>query len=153
MTTIRPMTREDVPLVAALEAEVEVTPWSERALEDALGPDYVARVLTDDEGQILSWIVWRAVLDESELLLIGTAKNAQRKGYARTLLQDALSEAEGRGIVAMHLEVRAGNAGNDPAAKLYETSGFAIVGLRKGYYFYDGRREDALLMTKRWKED
>lgn len=150
MTTIRPMTREDVPLVAALEAEVEVTPWSERALEDALGPDYVARVLTDDEGQILSWIVWRAVLDESELLLIGTAKNAQRKGYARALLQDALSEAGDRGIVAMHLEVR---AGNDPAAKLYETLGFAIVGLRKGYYFYDGRREDALFMTNRWKED
>ena len=150
MTTIRPMTREDVPLVAALEAEVEVTPWSERALEDALGPDYVARVLTDDEGHILSWIVWRAVLDESELLLIGTAKNAQRKGHARTLLQDALAEAEGRGIVAMHLEVR---AGNDPAAKLYETSGCAIVGLRKGYYFYDGRREDALLMTNRWKEN
>lgn len=144
------MTREDVPLVAALEAEVEVTPWSERALEDALGPDYVARVLTDDEGQILSWIVWRAVLDESELLLIGTAKNAQRKGYARALLQDALSEAGDRGIVAMHLEVR---AGNDPAAKLYETLGFAIVGLRKGYYFYDGRREDALFMTNRWKED
>ena len=150
MTTIRPMTREDVPLVAALEAEVEVTPWSERALEDALGPDYVARVLTDDEGEILSWIVWRTILDESELLLIGTAKNAQRKGYARALLQDALSEAEDRGIVAMHLEVR---AGNDPAAKLYETLGFAIVGLRKGYYFYDGRREDALLMTNRWKED
>ena len=150
MTTIRPMTREDVPLVAALEAEVEVTPWSERALEDALGPDYVARVLTDDEGEILSWIVWRTILDESELLLIGTAKNAQRKGYARALLQDALSEAEDRGIVAMHLEVR---AGNDPAAKLYETSGFAIVGLRKGYCFYDGRREDALLMTNRWKED
>ena len=79
MTTIRPMTREDVPLVAALEAEVEVTPWSERALEDALGPDYVARVLTDVEGHILSWIVWRAVLDESELLLIGTAKNAQSR--------------------------------------------------------------------------
>lgn len=150
MTTIRPMSRDDVPLVAALEAEVEVTPWSERALEDALGPDYVARVLTDDGGQILSWIVWRTILDESELLLIGTAKNAQRKGYARALLQDALSEAEGRGIVAMHLEVR---AGNDPAAKLYETSGFDIVGLRKGYYFYDGRREDALLMTNRWKED
>ena len=146
MTTIRPMTREDVPLVAALEAEVEVTPWSERALEDALGPDYVARVLTDDEGEILSWIVWRTILDESELLLIGTAKNAQRKGFAWALLKDA----EGRGIVAMHLEVR---AGNDPAAKLYETSGFAIVGLRKGYYFYDGRREDALLMTNRWKED
>lgn len=144
------MSRDDVPLVAALEAEVEVTPWSERALEDALGPDYVARVLTDDEGQILSWIVWRTILDESELLLIGTAKNAQRKGYARALLQDALSEAEDRGIVAMHLEVR---AGNDPAAKLYETLGFAIVGLRKGYYFYDGRREDALLMTNRWKED
>ena len=144
------MTREDVPLVAALEAEVEVTPWSERALEDALGPDYVARVLTDDEGEILSWIVWRTILDESELLLIGTAKNAQRKGFARALLKDALAEAEGRGIVAMHLEVR---AGNDPAAKLYETSGFAIVGLRKGYYLYDGRREDALLMTNRWKED
>ena len=107
MTTIRPMTRDDVPLVAALEAEVEVTPWSERALEDALGPDYVARVLTDDEGQVLSWIVWRTILDESELLLIGTAKNAQRKGFARALLKDALAEAEGRGIVAMHLEVRA----------------------------------------------
>ena len=79
MTTIRPMTRDDVPLVAALEAEVEVTPWSERALEDALGPDYVARVLTDDEGQILSWIVWRTILDESELLLIGTAKTLSAK--------------------------------------------------------------------------
>ena len=150
MTTIRPMTREDVPLVAALEAEVEVTPWSERALEDARGPDYVARVLTDDEGQVLSWIVWRTILDESELLLIGTAKNAQRTGFARALLKDALAEAEVRWIFEMHLEVR---AGYDADAKLYETSGFAIVGLRKGYYFYDGRREDALLMTNRWKED
>lgn len=150
MSRIRPLTQDDIPLVASLEAEVEVTPWSERSFEDALGPDYVARLLVDENDRPLSWIVWRTVLDESELLLIGTAREAQRKGYARMLLTNALDEAKARGLSCMHLEVR---AGNDPAARLYETSGFSIVGLRKGYYFYDGRREDALLMTNRWKED
>lgn len=150
VTKIRSMTEADVPVVAALDAEVEVTPWTASAFADALGPDYVARVAVDEADRPLSWIVWRPVLDESELLLIGTARDAQRKGLARALLSEALAQAKARGIGCMHLEVRSGNG---PAARLYESMGFSIVGLRKGYYFYDGRREDALLMTNRWKEE
>ena len=76
--TIRPMTADDLDEVARLEHEVEVTPWSRSGFEDALTHHRRAVVLEND-GRIAAWAVLMPVVDETELLILGTAKAAQRK--------------------------------------------------------------------------
>lgn len=151
--TIRPMTADDLDEVARLEHEVEVTPWSRSGFEDAL-THHRRTVVLENDGRIAAWAVLMPVVDETELLILGTAKAAQRKGFATALMRHEVDCARADGMVRMHLEVRASNA---PAIGLYEKLGFERVGLRKGYYLVDGQREDAVLMcleiTKNGGED
>lgn len=142
------MTDADVERVAELEHIVEVTPWSRSDFADALKHNRRAVVGETDEG-IVAWAVLMPVLDETELLILGTASSAQRRGYATVLLRHEIEHAKTSGIVRMHLEVRASNA---PAIGLYDKLGFARVGLRRGYYYVAGKREDAVLMTLDWSE-
>lgn len=140
---IRRMTDADLDRVAELELAVEATPWSRADFADALKFNRRAVVLETDEG-IVAWAVLMPVLDETELLILGTAPQAQRRGHATALLRHELAAAKAEGIVRVHLEVRASNV---PAIALYEKLGFARVGLRRGYYLVAGVREDAVLMS------
>jgi [ribosomal protein S18]-alanine N-acetyltransferase len=72
----------------------------------------------------------RAVGEDAELLLIGVANRAQRKGYGRLLLDRVITEARNLGVSNLFLEVRSGN----PAISLYRATGFERVGLRRDYY-------------------
>lgn len=139
---IRTMTAADLDEVARLEHQVEVTPWSRTGFEEALKHNRRAVVLEED-GRIAAWAVLMPVLDETELLILGTAAYAQRRGLATALMRHEIEEARVGGMVRMHLEVRASNV---PAIGLYEKLGFTRVGLRRGYYLVDGQREDAVLM-------
>jgi ribosomal-protein-alanine N-acetyltransferase len=60
----------------------------------------------------------------------------------RSLLENVILEARKRASLRITLEVRRSNA---VAQRLYESVGFTISGVRKGYYSDDG--EDAFLMT------
>jgi ribosomal-protein-alanine N-acetyltransferase len=66
----------------------------------------------------------------------------RRRGIARVLLGQVVSEAKRQSNVRVMLEVRRSNI---QAQKLYESLGFVATGIRKGYYSDDG--EDALAMT------
>jgi ribosomal-protein-alanine N-acetyltransferase len=66
----------------------------------------------------------------------------RRRGLGRRLLEQVVLEARSRASSRITLEVRKSNL---PAQKLYESMGFAVTGVRKGYYSDDG--EDAFLMT------
>jgi [ribosomal protein S18]-alanine N-acetyltransferase len=66
---------------------------------------------------------------------------ARRRGIARLLLENLLTEARRRGAVEAFLEVRVDNAA---ARALYLREGFTQVGVRPGYY--DGGRVDAVVM-------
>lgn len=143
------MTREDVERVYALQAEVEVTPWSVASLTDAVGPGYEALV-AEREGVVAGWLIWRTILDESELLLIGTGKAFQRQGVASDLMAAYVERLRSAGVALVHLEVRETNA---PAVALYRKFGFVDAGLRKDYYFHHGRHENALLMTLHLNEE
>jgi ribosomal-protein-alanine N-acetyltransferase len=66
----------------------------------------------------------------------------RRHGIARLLLEQVISEARSRCLARVTLEVRQSNI---PAQRLYESLGFAITGVRRGYYSDDG--EDALAMA------
>ncbi len=86
----------------------------------------------------------RAVADEAEILTLGTASQARRKGLASALVRAAAAEAHTRKAREIFLEVAAENL---PALALYRALGFAVVGKRAAYYQgLDGQSADALTL-------
>ncbi len=140
---MRDMTADDVEAVLAIEQIVQPYPWTRGNFEDALSSAYRC-VVDEREGDIVSYAIVMPVLDEAELLNIGVAADQQRKGLGQTMLQDLLSWAVTHGMQRIFLEVRVSNA---PAIALYRKTGFAEIGMRRGYYHNAQGREDALLMA------
>lgn len=87
------------------------------------------------------FIVYRAVLDEAELITIGVHPDARRGGIAATMIELMVRDLAARGVKRVFLEVA---ENNHPARALYEKHGFAVVGRRPKYY--DGI--DAILMAR-----
>ncbi len=87
------------------------------------------------------FIVYRATLDEAEIITIGVAPNARRSGIAAAMLGIMEADLKKKGVKHIFLEVAADNT---PARCLYEQNGFVQVGVRPGYY--DGT--DAIMMRK-----
>lgn len=87
------------------------------------------------------FIVYRAVLDEAELITIGVHPDARRGGIAATMIELMVRDLAARGVKRVFLEVAENNY---PARALYEKHGFAVVGRRPKYY--DGI--DAILMAR-----
>lgn len=87
------------------------------------------------------FIVYRATLDEAELITIGVHPDARRSGIAATMIELMVRDLVARGVKKVFLEVA---ENNHPARALYERHGFAVVGRRPKYY--DGI--DAILMAR-----
>ena len=131
---------EDAPRCAALERVLfpGEDPWSEQAFRDELaaGAHYVAaRVPDGADGELLVGYAGLAVVGspphaDAEVHTIGVDPDVRGRGIGRVLLQELLAVAD-----AVHarvfLEVR---TDNEVAHNLYESEGFAVVGLRRRYY-------------------
>jgi [ribosomal protein S18]-alanine N-acetyltransferase len=132
-------------------------------MRESIPPDFGERWQTGDMASVLGmsgcgalvakvqdapagFALWRAVLDEAELLLLGVVPSARRSGLARRLLQQSMTSLASRGIIRLHLEVR---ATNEAALALYESEGFVLAGRRPRYYLCrDGSRVDALTFSR-----
>ncbi len=111
-------------------------PSAERALDHArLHVACTAEDGSDVSGFALIWLLG----DQAEIVDLGVAPAARRRGLGRLLLETSMRCAASAGIPRVFLEVRAGNA---PARALYEAAGFENYGRRNAYYS-DG--EDAIL--------
>ena len=144
---IVPMDKSHIEQVAALERECFSSPWTEGMLTDALyDPQACFIVAEDGEGGVLGYAGLHAVLDEGYIDNVAVEQSARRHGVASALL-DVFCRFGQANLSFLTLEVRASNTA---AIALYEKHGFAQVGLRKNYY--QNPREDALLMTKEFKE-
>ena len=142
---IRSMHASDLDTVAAAEAALHPTPWSLGNFRDSLTAGHRA-VIAEESGQFLAYAVTCQVLDQAELLTIGVALNAQRRGHGTALLLDLIDCLYADGVRRLFLEVR---ASNQPAHNLYRRHGFVEIGRRKGYYPLplEQGREDALTMA------
>ncbi len=87
--------------------------------------------------------LWRTVLDEAELLTVGTDADARGRGLGRTLLLAGLEHLSGLGVATAFLEVAVTNTA---AIRLYASVGFIVTGRRKGYYQHAGVSTDANIM-------
>ncbi len=132
---------DDVPSVAALEAEVFPDPWPAHLYLQEVGqPLRFQRVVLNAHGQLVAYLFACWQVDELHVLKVASHPIYQRKGLATALLAEARGEAErgrGRGLI---LEVRPSNRA---AFRLYRHLGYHVLGRRPRYYS-DG--EDALVM-------
>ena len=139
-----PMNEHDLDAVAALEASLQVFPWSRGNFADSLAVGHSVWVLRAG-GDLIGFSVVMSVLDEAHLLNIGVCKRYQGQGYGARLLRHAMENARLNHASKLFLEVRPSNA---RAVELYRHFGFRQIGLRKGYYPATIGREDALIFDK-----
>lgn len=141
VTTIRPMSLDDLAEVVSLEAAEQPIPWSERIFRDELAADNRCYLVVGNP--IIGFGGVMVVGEEAHVTNLLVAPDHRRRGVARTLLTGLIEEAVAMGALHLTLEVR---AGNKAARSLYSSMGLAPVGLRPGYY----GDEDALIM---WAHD
>lgn len=143
-TEFFPMNEHDLDAVAALEATLQVFPWSRINFADSLTAGYSVWVLRMG-GDLIGFSVVMSVIDEAHLLTIGICKRYQGQGYGARMLRHAMECARLGGASRLFLEVR---PSNERAVELYRHFGFRQIGLRKGYYPAVVGREDALIFDK-----
>lgn len=138
---IRRARPEDVPAVAALEAEVFPDPWPPHLYIQEVGqPLRYQRVIHNDLGQVAAYLFCCWQVDELHVLKVATHPLYQGRGLATLLLEDCHREAvrcRARGVI---LEVRPSNR---RAVQLYHHLGYRTIG-RRHHYYSDG--EDALVL-------
>jgi ribosomal-protein-alanine N-acetyltransferase len=147
MTTLRPMAWPDIPALAAADAQLfgsdawtEASWWAELAGRPRR--EYV--VAEDETGRIAGY----GGLDHggavADVMTVAVRPDCRGTGLGRRLLGDLIDRAAAGGAESLMLEVR---ADNDPARRLYQSAGFAVVDVRRRYYQPDD--VDALVLRRR----
>ncbi len=149
---IRKAVRRDVPALAELERITFRKPWSAKQLDEEFDhPErsffLLASASRAHKEYILAYISWWQILDQADILNVSVHPGWRRKGIARALLNQALSEMEKDDIRLVTLEVA---KKKKEAQGLYLSCGFSFVGEIKGYY--PEYADDALLMSKSLQE-
>lgn len=136
-------------LLAALHADAFADPavsgpaWNEGDFAALLAtPGTFALVAGGDAPA--GFVLVRVAADEAEILTLGVASAARRRGTALVLLAAAVVAVRASGAVRLFLEVAETNAA---ARALYRRAGFAEAGRRRGYFILAGRPVDAVVMA------
>ncbi len=141
---LRSASIDDAQAIAALDARVNVSPWSADAVRETL-QRATGFVLRAPGGALAGFVLFAVVVDECEILAIAVDRPYRRAGWASRLLDAALGVAADGGAECCLLEVRESNAS---AQAFYHSAGFAVMGRRRDYYRTTTGREDALLMSR-----
>ena len=114
--------------------------WTMDSLRSQLDKSDSRCTIAVEDDRIIGFLAFEQVLDEGSVVEIAVHPDCRRKGIARSLITDAIQNADG--LDTVFLEVRESNS---PAVGLYESLGFERIGVRKGYY--QKPKEDAVIMN------
>jgi [ribosomal protein S18]-alanine N-acetyltransferase len=129
----RPLGLDDLPRLAELEEELFApSPWSEWMLREELSaPGRTYLGIDDEDGRPVAYAGLWFDGDVAQVMTIGVARDAQRRGLGTLLLEALVARARDHGASAVLLEVR---VDNEAAIALYERHGFAVLTRRRRYY-------------------
>ncbi|MEW5686501.1 MAG: GNAT family N-acetyltransferase [Pseudomonadota bacterium] len=140
---LSPALPADAPAMASAHAQAFDSPWDTMDFEDLLDSPGVFGFVVRGEDPA-GVLICRSVGGEAEILTVGVAPWARRKGVGLALMTAAIGAARATGAGEMFLEV---DVANRSAIALYEQLGFTRAGLRRGYYDRGAAgRADALVM-------
>ena len=132
---------DDIPEIAAIEADSFSDPWMEKLLLSELFRTMgIFLAAKDKSGKILGYIMGSEDGDTAFIDNIAVAKSARREGVGTALMAYfllGLPEA----VESVSLEVRESNI---PAQGLYSKFGFKEAGIRKN--LYSSPRENGIVM-------
>jgi ribosomal-protein-alanine N-acetyltransferase len=140
--SVRAMLEADAEKAFLIESGVTQFPWSAQQYRNSIIADD-AFVLEQAE-EIVGFIIFKRVLDETNLLNIVVDSQHQGQGFGRYLLEFGLAHQLTQGAKNCFLEVRKSNVA---AQQLYQALGFMIIGIRKNYYPLLEGKEDAVVMS------
>ena len=141
--TFRPMREADLGDVLAIEREAYEFPWSREIFRDCIRVGYSCRVL-EFEGGVNAYGMLQVAAGKARLLNLCVRRKLHRRGLGRRLLALLIDVARSHRSRAVFLEVRPSNAA---ARRLYDSMGFAEVGVSRGYYPARTGREDAVILS------
>jgi [ribosomal protein S18]-alanine N-acetyltransferase len=131
--TWREMTWRDIPALTALEAELfaddawsEATWWAELA-----GRPRRSYVVAEHSGTVVGYAGIDAGGEVADVMTIAVGTAAQGHGLGKVLMHWIIAQARRAGAEHLMLEVRADNVA---AQRLYSTTGFAVLTVRRRYY-------------------
>ena len=140
-----PMDTSMLDVVTEIERAAYDFPWTRGNFLDSMSAGYTLRVLRATPDNIVGYYIAMPGVDELHLLNLTVAPAAQRRGYARLMLEALRAQAVSLRARELWLEVR---ASNQRARAIYERFGFRNCGLRRHYYPGRGAaREDAVVMS------
>ena len=147
MIVVEPVTSaEDLGGLIAVEQASFLNPWTrEMYVAELQNPD-VSRLLVakDSDGRIVGFCGFWLVLDELHINNLAVLPEYRRQGVASIILNRVFDDGRRAGARRATLEVR---RSNEIAQRLYTRFGFAVAGVRRGYYRHPD--EDALVL---WRE-
>ncbi|WP_419319249.1 GNAT family N-acetyltransferase [Caulobacter sp. ErkDOM-E] len=144
---LRPVGLEACFILADLHDRAFPRPWSALEFEALLKSPGVFAVMGEagEPAVEKGFILCRSIAGEAEVLTIAVDPAARRRGWGGALVEMAAGIATETGSEAMFLEVASDNTA---AVALYAATGFARVGLRKGYYPHPDGARDAIVMRR-----
>ncbi|MES2196347.1 MAG: ribosomal protein S18-alanine N-acetyltransferase [Pseudomonadota bacterium] len=143
---VEPATMRDAARLAQLHGASFHRGWGEAEFETMLSERNTLVHRLRQGRKIIGFAVSRLAADEAEILSIAVAADQRGRGLSRNLLMTHLGHLAGRGVRTIFLEVE---ENNQPARRLYERAGFAVVGRRERYYREaNGEQLNALLMRR-----
>lgn len=137
------MTVGDLDQVLANEFTGYNFPWTRGVFIDCMKAGNQCWV-GEVDGRVIGHLVVSVGAGEAHLLNVCVRADRQGAGYGRQLVIHAIESARAAGAGALFLEVRPSNV---VAAKLYDSLGFAEVGVRKDYYPAPLGQEDARVLA------
>jgi ribosomal-protein-alanine N-acetyltransferase len=140
--SFRPIKPADLDEIMAIERASFPFPWSPRFFLQEIQVPCARSVLAQADGKIVGYVLFWLLPDEVDIHNIAVHSEYRRRGIGRMLLQQVVAAARKRQSNRVTLEVRKSNIA---AQTLYRSAGFAMTGVRKGYYSDNG--EDALAMA------
>jgi ribosomal-protein-alanine N-acetyltransferase len=143
---VEPASLRDAPRLAELHGASFHRGWGEGEFETMLTERNTLVHRLRIGRKVIGFAVSRLAADEAEILSIAVAASHRGRGLSRNLLLTHLGHLAGRGVRTVFLEVE---ENNQPARRLYERSGFTVVGRRERYYRHpSGEQLNALLMRR-----
>lgn len=145
---IAEMDHGTVKAVAQLESQCFSTPWSHGDLINELDNPWAIWLTATEESSLAGYLGIQYGPDGADIMAIATDPAFRGKGIAKLLLLEMEQRLKELSLQWITLEVRPSNVS---ALALYSSLGFVQVGRRPRYY--QKPTEDALLLTKYFKEE
>ena len=145
MITYRELIPLDIPVLVGLEREIfPESPWSAAQFREELAgvPKRRKYLVAQDGDAIVGYAGIALAGDVADLHNIAVVPTYRRHGIASALLDQLEEWAIAKGVTALMLEIREGNA---EAQALYEKRGYRVISRRDNYY---GPKIHALIMRR-----